>query len=232
MPVGTGPRCHDAAVRRHAVWASLVAGTLLVACSSSAHRTAPKTSTSTTTSTSPRAAGVTTATPETSVPTSAAAPTTATACPVGNGSTAPFRAPPSTASSLLTSVTVTASACGDHVMFGFVEKQGGTPSCDVAYSNGPFVSDASGAAVTVRGAAFLTVRCTPAYGHDFESGRTTYTGPTRIDPSGVRHVRELVETGDFEGVVTWVVGLDTKRPFGVVPVTIPPGVSTVTLTIS
>ena len=53
-------------------------------------------------------------------------------------------------------------------------------------------------------------------------------GPTRIDPSGVRHVREVVETGDFEGVVTWVVGLDTKRPFAVVPETIPPGVSTIT----
>jgi len=133
---------------------------------------------------------------------------------------------------LLTSVTVTAAACADHVIFGFVVKSGGTPSCSVAYSNGPFVSDAKGAAVTVRGTAFLVVRCSPAAGHDFESGRTTYTGPTRIDPSGVRHVRELVETGDFEGVVTWVVGLDTKRPFTVVPATIPPGVSTITVAIS
>jgi len=101
-----------------------------------------------------------------------------------------------------------------------------------SWGNGPFVRDASGAPVTVRGGAFLVVRCSPAAGHDFESGRTTYTGPTRIDPSGVRHVLELVETGDFEGVVTWVVGLDTKRPFAVVPETIPPGVSTITIAVS
>ncbi|HTD49084.1 MAG TPA: hypothetical protein VK771_00705 [Acidimicrobiia bacterium] len=129
-------------------------------------------------------------------------------------------------------MTVTSATCTDHVIFGFVAKSGGTPACSVAYSNGPFSSDASGAPVTVRGGAFLVVHCSPAAGHDFESGRTTYTGPTRIDPSGARHVRELVETGDFEGVVSWVVGLDTKRPFAVVPETIPPGVSTITVTIS
>lgn len=111
-------------------------------------------------------------------------------------------------------------------------KTAGTPSCGVAYDNGPFTSDATGAPVTVRGAAYLVVRCSPASGHDFESGRTTYTGPKRIDPSDAHHVQELVETGDFEGVVTWVVGLDTRQPFQVATTTIPPGVATFAVVIS
>ena len=42
---------------------------------------------------------------------------------------------------------------------------------------------------------------------------TTYTGPKRITPAGADHVREVVETGDFEGVLKWVIGLDAQRPF-------------------
>ena len=40
----------------------------------------------------------------------------------------------------------------------------------------------------------------------------TYTGPKRIQGEG-SDVREVVKTGDFESVVTWVIGLDEKRPF-------------------
>ena len=41
----------------------------------------------------------------------------------------------------------------------------------------------------------------------------TYTERERITATGTNHVTEVVETGDFEAVVTWVIGLDTKRPF-------------------
>ena len=34
-------------------------------------------------------------------------------------------------------------------------------------------------------------------------------------PPRANHVTEIVETGDFEGVLTWVIGLDAKRPFTV-----------------
>jgi hypothetical protein len=118
------------------------------------------------------------------------------------------------------------------LIFGFIVKTGGTPSCRVAYANGPFSQDATGATVTVLGTAFVVVRCSPAYGYDFESGRTTYTGPKRITPSGTQYVREIVETGDNEGVLTWVVGLDSQRPFRVIPTTVPPGVSTLAITFS
>jgi hypothetical protein len=31
--------------------------------------------------------------------------------------------------------------------------------------------------------------------------------------TGTAPIEEVVKTGDFEGVVTWVIGLDRKRPF-------------------
>ncbi len=218
---------------RYAVWVVLAA-TLVAGCASSAHHAARSTATSTSTSTRP--AGDTTATSaaggSTSSTTPAPAVTTTSACPDSGGSTAAVHPAASTATALLTSVTVTNAPCADRVIFTFILKTVGTPSCGVSYENGPFDSDATGAPVTVRGAAFMVVRCSPASGHDFVSGRTTYTGPKRIDPSGAHHVRELVETGDFEGVVTWVVGLDTRQPFRVATTTIPPGVATFAVVIS
>ena len=35
--------------------------------------------------------------------------------------------------------------------------------------------------------------------------------PRRLPGSG--SVQEVVKSGDFEGVVTWVIGLDQERPF-------------------
>jgi hypothetical protein len=39
----------------------------------------------------------------------------------------------------------------------------------------------------------------------------TYNGPRRLP--GSDPITEVVKTGDFEGVVTWVIGLDRERPF-------------------
>ena len=46
-----------------------------------------------------------------------------------------------------------------------------------------------------------------------EEVKPTYTGPRRITPDGTTFVREVVKTGDFEGYVTWVIGLNEKRVF-------------------
>ena len=43
----------------------------------------------------------------------------------------------------------------------------------------------------------------------------TYTGPRRVTAAGTRFIREVVKTGDFENTVTWVIGLDEKRPYRV-----------------
>jgi hypothetical protein len=89
------------------------------------------------------------------------------------------------------------------------------PSCKVEYRPGPFSQDGSGKPIAVPGAAFVSVRCELAYGYDFQSGMTTYTGPKRITPTGTQHVRAVVQTGDYEGVLNWVIGLDQQRSFGI-----------------
>ena len=133
--------------------------------------------------------------------------TTTPTCP-NTGSTDPRSTTAAQPAALLTKVAVTNVDCRDSVTFTFKKSGSAVPSCKVEYRPGPFSQDGSGAPVTVAGSAFVVVRCEPAYGYDFENGTTTYTGPKRITPAGTRHVREVVETGDFEGVLNWVIGLD------------------------
>ena len=38
-------------------------------------------------------------------------------------------------------------------------------------------------------------------------------GPKRLDAPNGRFVREVVKSGDFEAVVTWVIGVSEQRPF-------------------
>ena len=69
-----------------------------------------------------------------------------------------------------------------------------------------FYADASGRPVAVKGKALLVVRFEPARMH-------AYSGPTRIEGHGP--VVEVVAGGDFEGLVTWAIGLDRTRAYTV-----------------
>ena len=234
VPVESGVGCHDAAVRRSSVWVCLAV--IVCAACSSGSKASPPASTSTSSgspstgpaTTTPATSGPSTSTTTTAVVTS----TTATAvCPQPARPGAPVTTPKSAGSSLLTSLNVTSDACTDKVIFGFLAKSGGTPNCNVAYNNGPFTEDASGKPVSVPGSAFVVVRCTSAYTYDPVTNRTTYAGK-RLTPSGARYVRALVKTGEFEGVVTWVIGLGERRAFKVAVTSVPPGISTLTVTFS
>jgi len=146
---------------------------------------------------------------------SASVPTTSTeACP-NTGASGPRSTPAAQPAALLTKVAVTTEGCRDSVTFTFKPSASAVPGCKVQYKPGPFSQDGSGQPVAVAGSAFVSVRCAPAYGYDFTSGTTTYTGPKHITPTGTRHVREVVETGDFEGVLNWVIGLDANRGFDI-----------------
>ena len=204
--------CDDARMRRRAV-PILALVVLLGACSSGKKAAAPTTTTATT---RPTVATSTTGGPTTTAPvtstTTAATSTTAPACPSA-GSTAPRSTAARQPSALLTDVAVSVGPCVDRVVLTFRTHGTAAPSCAVEYRAGPFSQDGSGAPVAVAGAAFAAIRCEPATGYDFERGAPSYTGPKRLVPPRANHVRELVETGDFEGVVTWIVGLDGQRPF-------------------
>ena len=62
-----------------------------------------------------------------------------------------------------------------------------------------------------------------ASGVDLSTGfKQTYTGPPKLQPSGTRLVKEVAQVEDFEGVLTWVIGLEADAPFRVSTLTSPP----------
>jgi hypothetical protein len=118
-------------------------------------------------------------------------------------------------SSLLTAVKQQGDGCVDHVIFDFNAKGTDPPGYTITYGEPPFVGDGSGAQIAVAGNAFVVVKVKPGYGFDFETGKATYTGPKNVPVTTGNHVKSIVETGDFEGVLTWIIGMDSKRPFSV-----------------
>jgi hypothetical protein len=129
--------------------------------------------------------------------------------------TTPVTSPTTAQASLLTGVKELGDDCVDHVVFDFTGKGTDPPGYSVTYGTAPFVGDASGAPIAVAGSAFVVVKVKPGYGYDFATGKQTYNGPRSVQVGHTNHVRAIVETGDFEGVLTWVIGLDTKRAFSV-----------------
>ena len=116
----------------------------------------------------------------------------------------------------MTDLKLETSKCSDRVVFTF-EKATPGPGFEVSYqpADRAKVEDGSGNVLEIGGSAFLVVRITPAMTAHITGDKVepTYTGPRRITPEGFGHVREVVKTGDFESVVTWVIGVDEKRPF-------------------
>ena len=120
---------------------------------------------------------------------------------------------------LLTDVRVGAHGCYERVTFEFKPQQGETDgpiAWKAAYEPGPITEDGSGRPVKMKGAAFLVVTMS-ASGADLsqEGAPATYTGPASIEAADSTRIQQVRRTGDFEGVLTWVIGLDTKRPFHV-----------------
>ncbi len=162
---------------------------------------------------------------ESTTTTSRAATTTSSggsSCSVPGATTDPKTsvAPPAPPVALLTDVRSGRQPCADRVVFDF---QNQAPGFTVQYQPGPFTFGESGEPVTIEGSAFLVVQLTPASGFDLSQpdAPQTYTGPDRITPSGLTHVREIRQLSDFEANLLWVIGLDSTRPFTVATLTGP-----------
>jgi hypothetical protein len=114
----------------------------------------------------------------------------------------------------LTNVTLGTDECTAKVVFE-LEKRAPGPGFEVSYqpASTAKIEDASGNPIEIDGDAFLVVKLTPAMTAKIDGDQVTktYTGPRRL--GGTDPITEVVKTGDFEGVVTWVIGLDSKRPF-------------------
>ena len=117
----------------------------------------------------------------------------------------------------LSGVSAEPGDCGDQVVFEFKKGSPKGPGFRVSYEPAESAKreDATGRMLRIAGSAFLVVRLTPAMTAEIvgEDVKPTYTGPRVIKPDATRFVREVVKSGDFEAVVTWVIGLDEKRPF-------------------
>jgi hypothetical protein len=104
----------------------------------------------------------------------------------------------------------------DRVVFQFTNH---VPAYNVEYVEPPLKEDGSGNVVTVKGNAFVLVRMDQASGFDLtkNEGELVYKGPKRLDgtAAGASVVQEVVRTGDFEAVLSWVVGLSDKVDFRV-----------------
>lgn len=113
---------------------------------------------------------------------------------------------------LLQDVEVTPEECVEVVRFAFDDA---LPGYRVGAAQPPFHEDGSGRVVEVEGEAFLEVRFEGATGYDFEEQSQAYEGPAEIRPEGTTFITEIERTGDFEGIMSWVIGLDAPHAFAV-----------------
>ena len=119
-------------------------------------------------------------------------------------------------------------AVGRHEGFDRVVWQfrNAVPGYRVEYVDAPLHEDGSGDEVDVAGNVFVLVTMQPASGFDLETGEgeLVYDGPRRLAGSdaGTSVVREVVRTGDFEAMLTWGIGLDSRVDFRVRTLASPP----------
>ncbi|MGZ6986391.1 MAG: AMIN-like domain-containing (lipo)protein [Ilumatobacteraceae bacterium] len=155
----------------------------------------------------------TTTTPATTTP-----PTTA-ACPVFTDTDVKADGFPGKLSGLVgADVRTGIQPCSERFVLE-LQGTGDFPGWWVRYQAAPLTDDPRGEPVQVAGAAFIVVTV--------ESWMTNmegdgYHGPTRITPTNVSHIKELVMLGNFESVTTWAIGLDSQRPFRVTTLDAPP----------
>ncbi len=134
----------------------------------------------------------------------------------------------------LHSVEATSVERCDVVVFSFRPGSGGVPtvpSVEVGYRPGPVTAAPSDEPLAVPGTAFLFVRLFAASCHDLDAPgfpRTCVT-PDPSTPAGTAHVLQARVVEDFEAQLTWVLGLDTERPFTLAT---DPAAGTVTVTIA
>lgn len=121
---------------------------------------------------------------------------------------------------LLTDVRAARHEGFDRVVFEF---RNTLPGYDVRYVRRPVRQDGSGRVVAVAGSSVVRIRMENALDADLgrASAPLTYVGPQRFTPA-TPEVAELVRSGGFEGVLTWVVGLRDPVDFRVTTAAAPP----------
>jgi hypothetical protein len=193
------PRCLLAAL-------AIVAAVQIAACGVGSHSSA---TTSSTTSSS------------TVNTTTAATPAQGGIDTMAGASTRPVHAPATNQqTALLTDVRAARHEGFDRVVFQF---RNALPGYDVRYTGRPVHQDGSGKVVPIAGNDVVRIRMENALDADLTqaSAPLTYTGPQRFSP-GTPELVELARAGGFEGVLTWVAGLQDRVDFRVTTLEAPP----------
>lgn len=101
----------------------------------------------------------------------------------------------------------------DRVVLEFAKD---VPGYSIKYVELPVTEDGSGEPVDLPGADFaVQIVMTPASGFDMDAGVATYTGPKSVTNDKTAEVTSVADSGDFESVLSWVVGLHHEVPFKV-----------------
>jgi hypothetical protein len=121
---------------------------------------------------------------------------------------------------LLTDVRAARHEGFDRLVFQF---RNAVPGYDVRYVSKPVRQDGSGKIVPIAGNAVVGIRMENALDADLSqaSAPPTYTGPRRFTP-GTPELIEVARSGGFEGVLTWVAGLQGRVDFRVTTLSSPP----------
>jgi len=141
-----------------------------------------------------------------SVTPTGAASATSTSLPPFGGSSAPVFTPDSAKPATLTGVAIGVHEGFERIVFRFSDH---VPGIRLQPSPGPFAEDGSDKTLTIEGNAFLALRMT-ANGHT-EAGEST--APKRTNGPKGHSITEVVRAGDFEGVLSFVIGLEAPQTF-------------------
>lgn len=155
-------------------------------------------------------------------PSTSAAPLTTVSPGLPDASEAQHTAPADgTGTALLTTVRIGRNEGFERIVFEF--KGTSRPGYRIQWVDPPILSDGSGEEVAVTGEAYLEMIMEPASGVDLSAPQLTivYEGPDRIATTQTELITDLVRTGDFEAVLTWVAGTTERVPVRVLTLTDP-----------
>jgi hypothetical protein len=123
---------------------------------------------------------------------------------------------PDSPTATLAAVRTGTHAGFDRVVFEFAER---VPGYHTEYIDRPVRQCGSGKVAEMAGDGWLEVRMAPARAYT-DAGRATVAARERMP--GQRLLAELKLTCDFEGVLTWVLGLESPNRYRVYELSRPP----------
>jgi len=151
--------------------------------------------------------------------TSTVVPTRTSVAPLPTGTPSDVTAAPTGQMGQLVAVRTAGHDGYDRLVLEFKD---GVPGYNIGYRPLPMQQDASGADIPLPGAkTALQIALIPATASGWGNGERTYFGPSTVT-GDTKVVTAAKAAGDFEAVLTWVVGLRSEVPFSVEVLAGPP----------